>query len=425
MEKEKAEVALMVATKFVENFYPVLADTPYMLHNFYHESARFTFTIGSDDPETVYGKEAIFTRIADLYFDDVRMDIASGSLDVQVCEGSDDIMLMVTGTISKKMLPPMPFVQTLLLGKSGDDNYSIKNDVWRLLDKNNLLKSCDQELHGNNRFANSAEDAREEKTETIVTTEVNVEAAVEDKSCSSEIVEEKMVEEEKEEVEEVEEDSKKINVATPATATTTKVEVAVAAASSRPVEERKTTTTYEKISGASPASKGGAEEKKQKASWAAMAGKTAAAPTKRAATASASKPTTTTAKTAPVRKVTPERKKTPARRVGGQLHVKKIGADTTESLLRGIYESFGKIVEIKLDSRGFGVISYESADAVAKVLAAQKSGSISCPFVVEERHRRGKSGGGSGSGGGRGGFRGNGESARRGNRRGGGRGSKV
>lgn len=48
MEKEKAEVALMVATKFVENFYPVLADTPYMLHNFYHESARFTFTIGSD-----------------------------------------------------------------------------------------------------------------------------------------------------------------------------------------------------------------------------------------------------------------------------------------------------------------------------------------------------------------------------------------
>ena len=48
VEKEKADVAHLVATKFVENYYPVLADTPYMLHNFYHESARFTFTIGSD-----------------------------------------------------------------------------------------------------------------------------------------------------------------------------------------------------------------------------------------------------------------------------------------------------------------------------------------------------------------------------------------
>jgi len=327
----------------------------------------------------VKGKEAIFNKIAELYFVDVRLDFSDGSIDTQSCPGSDNVMIMVTGTISKKQCRPMPFVRTVILSPDSDGHMWIQNDFWRLLDREKLLGSCEAKVHGDNRSATVKKEAlkmadgeQERKGTDSKSTNLEDRANAAMARVSIEGHDER----------------------------SSKIEVPAAASVEAMIEEKGEVVVKDtpaksstKSSPGSPRDKKESEngklvEKEKVTSWAARAamarnsGGTVAVKTtfKKSPQAPAAAP----------KNIMPRRKEKKSNdtrmREGFEVYLKKINENTTEKSVRTIYEPHAKILKVILHKgRGFGFVVFETESGARKVLQLQKAKKIISEFEVEER----------------------------------------
>lgn len=409
-----------IGCRFVQAYYEVLSKSPHKMHKFYCPQSRYTFAVGSQDSPAVKGQEAIFQKIAELGFDDVRVDLESGSVDIQ--PSKQNIMVMVTGTFSMKGQSAKPFVQTMLLAHLG--SWVVVNDVCRVLDKNALLKSCDTKVHGLNRgqeeeliadpllaadngAAAPSAVAAQEPQQAAASTKAKAPEAAADSSSPGEEAQQQPGNESTE------------------TGKGAAPEVAAAAAAAAPQQEEggacveangaKGVASGEKAekedtqaaaaqstepaacvaasADAAPAPQAVEEPKAKPTSYAAallMAkSKKSVAPRKRPAEAAG--PAAPPAK-APAAAAHHRAERKPVRRSeGASVFVRNIEAATTEQDVKDAYGQFGGIKSVSLRTeRGFGFIEFADASSVQKALEAQGNQTFSSTFVIEERRNTGR-----------------------------------
>jgi len=434
-----------IGLRFVKEYYGVLCSTPNKMHHFYCDTSEYTYAMGSQDPATVKGKEQIFSKIAELGFDDVRVDFESGSIDTQPSQTDGNVMVMVTGTFSMKGLPPKPFVQTMLLARrSGGESvgFYVVNDVCRVLDKKALLASCEQKVHGRNRDsaedlleacdfmggthgeespsevpiqnqggatvgkaasgknARSATSAKEivaatapgQATETAASAPAPLataqEAAVEKGGADASAAGEHAAVESKPGQETAEAPPK------PAAAPKPKPKPAVAAVvtAPEPVVAKKPASFKDALlmKKAQQALKQPPASRlaPKRAPPAAVGNSAAGTAVSADAPITTAKATASTSSSGTAR--SNERK--PARRSeGASVFVRNIAVATEKDQVRSIYERFGSISTVHLKGeRGYGFFEYSDAMSVQKALAAQGDGSLKSPFTIEERRESGR-----------------------------------
>jgi len=453
MSATQEEIAAGIGLRFVKSYYDVLCSTPNKMHHFYCDTSTYTYAVGSQDPATVMGTEAIFSKIAELGFDDVRVDFESGSIDTQPSGTDGNIMVMVTGTFSMKGLPPKPFVQTMLLSRRPTGFYVV-NDVCRVLVKKALLASCDAKVHGRNRDSAEAcsgfmEDSGSDTLASAVTAAepqaeetASTEAAADEEDSSAVPVEEEAktpAEPEKEceaQAPSAPTPAPVIEAAAPDTDTADDTTVsaaaeepvaaavaAVAAAVETPpqVEEKTAEVAPSTSTAPAPVTKPAAAAvvvvsapepvvpKKptsfleaarmaQNQPTASRAAPKRAPPakvgdkakaTERSASIAADAPTKSAQ--APAAATRSNERKQSRRTEGVSVFVRNISEATGKEEVRGIYERFGSISTVHLKGeRGYGFFEYADATSVQKALAAQTDGTLRSPFTIEERRASGR-----------------------------------
>ena len=341
-------------------YYSTLSTEPKKMHNLYLDDSEYTFAIGSEDPEIVKGKEAIFTKMCELYFDEVYVDLGSGSVDAQSSQG-ENVMIMVTGTFECKGRKATPFVQTMLLVKE-QGSYFIMNDVFRILDKNSLIKSCEKKVRG----------------------AVKRDSPVKKKKTAA--------------------DTKKTSNSTSAGEETKKVSTNEVAASTKEAKGEPTPPTNNTTSKKKKKKKNGAKKKEtQQAKQ--QEKQTPAAPKSwkdllirnQKAGKSSSAPVSKTTRTSSKKVVTSTAAKSSSKSNSSQqlteMFLGNVSPDTTVEKVTAIYEVFGTVTDVKLlPERKHGFFKFVKAESARKALKAQENGQIKSPFKIEIRKGNKKNG---------------------------------
>ena len=341
-------------------YYSTLSTEPKKMHNLYLDDSEYTFAIGSEDPEIVKGKEAIFTKMCELYFDEVYVDLGSGSVDAQSSQG-ENVMIMVTGTFECKGRKATPFVQTMLLVKE-QGSYFIMNDVFRILDKDSLIKSCEKKVRG----VVKRDSPVKKKTEAKKTTTL--------------------------------EETKKVS--------TNEVAASTKEAKGEPTPPSSSNNTTSK------------KKKKKKKSGDAKKKETQQAKQQEKQTPPAAPKSwkdllirnekAGNSSSAPVSKATTSSKKVVASTAAAKSSSKKdnnssqqltemflgnVSPDTTVEKVTAIYEVFGTVTDVKLlPERKHGFFKFVKAESARKALKAQENGQIKSSFKIELRKGNKKNG---------------------------------
>lgn len=335
------------------------------MHQFYTDDSEYTFAVGSEDPQIVKGKEAIFNKMCELYFDDVYVDIASGSVDTQSSQG-DNVMIMVTGTFSCKGRSAKPFVQTMLLSKK-DTSYFVMNDVFRLLDKDALIKSCEMgKVRGVNRTNSPLKKKEEEKKKKKATTNSTTTATATKPTV-------------------VVEETKKVSmdeVAVVATASTKEAKgEPLNEGATKKKKKKKKSEAKKKVVAASP-------KNASPKSWKDLLINSSSGSTSNDKTTSAppaARKTTTTGKTVSVAK---SGKKGNTSQMA-EMFLGNVGPDTTEKEVKAIYEVFGAMEDVKLlPDRKHGFFKFQKMESARKALKAQESGKLKSKYKIELRKKK-------------------------------------
>lgn len=340
-------------------YYSTLSTEPKKMHNLYLDDSEYTFAVGSEDPQIVKGKEAIFTKMCELYFDEVYVDLGSGSVDAQSSQG-ENVMIMVTGTFQCKGRLATPFVQTMLLVKE-QGSYFIMNDVFRILDKNSLIKSCEKKV----RETLKRDSPVKKKTEEKKTTNSSTSGGDESKKVSTNEV-----------------------------AASTKE----AKGESSPTDNNSATTSKrKKKKKKSDAKKKESQQAKQQQQ---EVKQTPAGPkswkdllmrndkTEIKSSVPSSKTTSTSNKKVAVAAKSSGKKDNNDSQPT-EMFLGNVSSDTTLEKVTAIYEVFGSVLDVKLlPERKHGYFKFAKAESAKKALKAQANGQIKSSLKIELRKKK-------------------------------------
>ena len=121
-----------VGHEFVRHYYTLLHEDPLQLHRFYLENSSFVHAGGNSDDEPVVGQTNIYDKIASLNFVECRARIKQVDSQPTLADG---VVVQVTGEISNNRQPMRPFVQTFVLSPEGPKKYYVRNDIFRYQDE--------------------------------------------------------------------------------------------------------------------------------------------------------------------------------------------------------------------------------------------------------------------------------------------------
>ena len=125
----------VVGKQFVRKYYKMCSDEPENLYRFYQNESQLVYGEGSGEVEPVTGIEGIKSKINSRGCKGAEFNIASGTLDAQPTM-NNGVMVMVTGTITKKDDQARQFVQSFFLApqEKNPKSFFVLNDTFRIVE---------------------------------------------------------------------------------------------------------------------------------------------------------------------------------------------------------------------------------------------------------------------------------------------------
>lgn len=122
-----------IGQEFVRCYYTLLHENPNKLHRFYLDQSTFVHGDQTDDAvECVSGQRAIHEKIMSLRFEDCRTKIKHVDSQPTLAQG---VVVQVSGELSNAGNLPRRFMQTFVLGCQTARKYYLHNDIFRYQDE--------------------------------------------------------------------------------------------------------------------------------------------------------------------------------------------------------------------------------------------------------------------------------------------------
>ncbi|XP_074647061.1 ras GTPase-activating protein-binding protein 2-like [Tubulanus polymorphus] len=132
-----------VGREFVRQYYTMLHEAPQYLHRFYSQNSSFVHggveKPGEEQPP-VMGQSEIHKKVMSLNFRDCHAKIRQ--VDSQATVGSA-VVIQVTGELSNNGQPMRRFMQTFVLAPQSPKKYYVHNDIFRYQDE--VFSDSDEE----------------------------------------------------------------------------------------------------------------------------------------------------------------------------------------------------------------------------------------------------------------------------------------
>lgn len=122
-----------IGQEFVRCYYTLLHENPNKLHRFYLDQSTFVHGDQTDEAvECVSGQRAIHEKIMSLRFEDCRTKIKHVDSQPTLDQG---VVVQVSGELSNAGNQPRRFMQTFVLGCQTARKYYLHNDIFRYQDE--------------------------------------------------------------------------------------------------------------------------------------------------------------------------------------------------------------------------------------------------------------------------------------------------
>lgn len=358
--------AQRVGHEFVRHYYTLLHEDPLQLHRFYLENSSFVHAGDNSDDDAVVGQTNIYEKINSLSFVECRARIKQVDSQPTLADG---VVVQVTGEISNNRQPMRPFVQTFVLSPEGPKKYYVRNDIFRYQDEIYEVESGES-------VGQSTAGIEADRDDFVVSGSGSQQY---DTTAVQNGQEQERMDEQERALEEHTGPEKEMEPESENTATT--------------VNE---TSELEDVEPIDQTTKQGSAS-----SWANIASKSSAQPTTQRATP---KVTTTIAPSQPPQpqreppqtSPQPQREHLPARRPmnseqpavpaerpvqprpqkpvyldSQQIFVGNIPAAMDDNEFRELFQQYGTVLEVRLNPRHFGFVTFENPDTVTHLLSGQ------------------------------------------------------
>lgn len=181
----------VVGKQFIKRYYDLLTTDPSLMYRFYQDQSAMVCGEGTHSEDPVMGMEQIKAKIAERGCLNAIFNLEHGSIDAQPSKDGG-VLLMVTGTITKKNAPPRQFVQSFFLAeqqnsiKTYPPAYFVLNDTFRIVTPPpNVINSYMSVKQSTNYSATAAKSVAPAASATELPTTAQVKTSVSPASSSA------------------------------------------------------------------------------------------------------------------------------------------------------------------------------------------------------------------------------------------------